>query len=372
MSVYPADLPSLTRLRFFAALWVVLYHWHEPWAVNVDAVTDFFAMGRFGVDLFFILSGFVLAHVYLAAREKGQFDFLKFIIARFARIYPLHVATIALLAFVALGAWLMGVPFSPQDFPISDLPANLLMVHAWGFAPNPGWNGPSWSISAEWFAYLAFPAYLMIAIALAKRPIILAGIAIASFLLFDQVHQVLFGESLPMATERFGVLRIVPEFLIGIAIYRLGCRFTLGRNLALVGFAVSLVVYLMSAHWAWDDRIIALMGAPLIYTLAELDRHAHSVPKRDPVRYLGEISYAIYMLHVPFFMIAFNLLQDVFGLVGVSISTLALLALLVAMLAASSATYEWLEKPSRHVIRRWGDTWLSTHRAKSVARSQGD
>ncbi|GJL96545.1 MAG: acyltransferase [Hyphobacterium sp.] len=372
MSVYPADLPSLTRLRFFAALWVVFYHWREPWSVDVDSVTAFFEMGRFGVDLFFILSGFVLAHVYLAAREEGRFDFLRFILARFARIYPLHVATIALLALAALGASVIGAPFNPQDFPLADMPANFLMVHAWGFAPNPGWNGPSWSISAEWFAYLAFPAYLMITIALTRRPIILLVIAIASFLLFDRIHQSLFGESLPMATERFGVLRIIPEFLIGIAIYRLGCRFTLGRNMALAGFAVSLVVYLMSAHWAWDDRIIALLGGPLIYTLAELDRHARRAPERDPVRYLGEISYAIYMLHVPFFMIVFNLLQDVFGLIGESISTLALLAMLAAMLAASSATYEWLEKPSRHVIRRWGDTWLSNHRAKSVARSQGD
>lgn len=372
MSVYPADLPSLTRLRFFAALWVVFYHWREPWAVDVDAVTALFAMGRFGVDLFFILSGFVLAHVYLEAREKRQFDFPKFIIARFARIYPLHVATIALLALVALGAWLIGIPFSLQDFPIADLPANFLMVHAWGFAPNPGWNGPSWSISAEWFAYLAFPAYLMIAIALAKRPIILAGIAIASFLIFDQIHQILFGESLPMATERFGVLRIIPEFLIGIAIYRLGCRFPLGRNTALAGFAVSLIVYLLAAHWAWDDRIIALLGAPLIFTLAELDRRAQTVPERDPVRYLGEISYAVYMLHVPFFMIAFNLFQDVFGLIDETISTISVLAMLAAMLAASSVTYEWLEKPSRRAIRRWGDAWLENYRAKSVARSQGD
>lgn len=372
MSVYPSDLPSLTRLRFFAALWVVLYHWREPWTVDVDSVTALFAMGRFGVDLFFILSGFVLAHVYLNAREEGRFDFPRFILARFARIYPLHIGTIALLAVAAAGAWVFGVPFSPQDFPLADLPANFLMVHAWGFAPNPGWNGPSWSISAEWFAYLAFPAYLMIAIALARRPITLLVISVVSFLVFDQIHQSLFGESLPMATERFGVLRIIPEFLIGVAVYRLGCRYTMGRKTAMAGFFGSLLVYLLSAHWAWDDRIIALLGAPLIYSLAELDRNAYRVRERDAVRYLGEISYSIYMLHVPFFMIAFNLLQDVFGLIGDTLSTLALLAMLAAMLAASSLTYEWLEKPSRRAIRRRGDTWLTNHRAKSIARSEGE
>ena len=74
---YPAHLVSLTRLRFFAALWVVFYHWRAPWDFDVDTVTQLLAMGRFGVDLFFILSGFVLAHVYLLAREEGRFDFAR-------------------------------------------------------------------------------------------------------------------------------------------------------------------------------------------------------------------------------------------------------------------------------------------------------
>ncbi|MCF8880998.1 acyltransferase [Hyphobacterium sp. SN044] len=365
MSVYPADLPSLTRLRFFAALWVVFYHWRVPWTVDIDSVTAFFAMGRFGVDLFFILSGFVLAHVYVAAREQGKFDFAKFIIARFARIYPLHLATIVLLALAAFGAWIVGVPFEREEFPIADLPANLLMIHAWGFAPNPGWNAPSWSISAEWFAYLAFPAYLMIAIALARRPLALVTIAIVAFLVLDLVHRSLFGESLPMATERFGVLRIIPEFLLGIAIYRLGNRYPLGRVTAGFVFGASLIIYVTAAHLAWDDRVIALLGAPIVLSLAELDRHAAGTPKQDPVRYLGEISYAIYMLHVPFFMIAFNLLQDVMGVIDETISTMSLLALLAAMLAASSLTYEWLEKPSRRAIRRWGNARLMARRGNS-------
>ena len=361
---YPAQLPGLTRIRFFAAIWVVFYHWRAPWVVDVDAATNLFALGRFGVDLFFILSGFVLTHVYVASRETGEFHFGRFILARFARIYPLHLATLAFLALVAVAATQLGAPFDPDRFPIADLPAQLLMLHAWGFAPQLGWNGPSWSISAEWFAYLAFPAYLMIAVRLKQRPWMLVIIATALFFALDQVHLRLFGETLPMATERFGVIRIIPEFLMGAALYRLGERYSLSKTVARIGLAAAIIVYLAAAHWAWDDRVIALLGAPLIFLLAELDRHAVARTKSDILSYLGDISYAIYMIHVPFFMVAFNVLQDVFGLIDETMSTGVFIVLFALMIIASSATYQWLERPARSGIRKLGNHVLGkpTHK----------
>lgn len=362
---YPQDLPGLTRIRFFAALWVVFYHWRAPWAVNVDAYTNLFAMGRFGVDLFFILSGFVLTHVYVASREAGMFDFRKFIIARIARIYPLHIATLALMALMAFGASRMGVPFDADMVPLSDLPAQLLMVHAWGFAPDLGWNGPSWSISAEWFAYLMFPAYLMVAIALKNRPWILLLLATALFLVLDQLHQGLFGDTLPMATERYGVIRIIPEFLIGVGLYRLGQAHSLPKMIARAGFWIVMLTYIVGAHLAWDDRVLALMGAPLIFLLAEMDRTERPRMRRDGLRYLGDVSYAIYMIHVPFFMIAFNILQDFFGVIDDTISTALILGLLAGLLLASSLTYEILEKPPRNAIRKIADRLFDGEKHKS-------
>jgi len=329
-----------------------------PWVVDVDSTTQLFAMGRFGVDLFFILSGFVLTHVYVTAREEGRFQFGRFLIARIARIYPLHLAMLAFLGVVAISATRLGVPFEPDRFPLADLPAHLLMVHAWGFAPNLGWNGPSWSISAEWFAYLAFPAYLMIAVALKRRPWALVTIAVVLFFLLDQVHLRLFGETLPMATERFGVIRIIPEFLIGVALYRLGQAWQLPKMLARVSLAAVVLVYLFSAHMAVDDRVLALLGAPLIFLLAELDRHAATQANKGIFVYLGDISYAIYMIHVPFFMVAFNLLQDVLGVIAETMSTGLFAGLLVIMIGVSSLTYEFFEKPARTGIRGMGNRVL--------------
>lgn len=364
---YPRHLISLTRLRFFAALWVVFYHWRAPWEVDVDSVTQFLAMGRFGVDLFFILSGFVLAHVYLNARETGRFDFPRFLVARFARIWPLHMAVILFLVLVWFMAVVLSVPFETERFAIADLPANILMVHAWGFAPDQSWNGPSWSISAEWFAYLAFPAYLMAAMAFRARPWALLLIAIVLFFALDQVHLALFGETLPMATESFGVIRIIPEFLIGVALFGVGKRHVLPRSVARSAFVLMLGLYLWAAHWAWDDRILALLGAPMIFLLAELDRHAGEV-RPGPFNYLGEISYSVYLIHVPFFMVGFNLLQDVLGWVDQTISLPGLVALLLAMIAAAAGTYHWIERPARSCLRSWGDRILGLNRMRQTPK----
>lgn len=364
---YPRHLISLTRLRFFAAIWVVFYHWRAPWEFDVDSVTQFLAMGRFGVDLFFILSGFVLAHVYLNARETGRFDFTRFLVARFARIWPLHMAVILFLVLVWFMAEMLAVPFEAERFAIEDLPANILMVHAWGFAPDPSWNGPSWSISAEWFAYLAFPAYLMAAMAFRTRPWVLLVIAIALFFLLDQVHLALFGETLPMATERFGVIRIIPEFLIGVALFNVGQRHVLSRWVARYAFILLLGLYLWAAHWAWDDRILALLGAPMIFLLAELDRHAGEV-RPGPFNYLGEISYSVYLIHVPFFMVGFNLLQDVLGWVDQTISLPGLVALLLVMIAAAAGTYHWIERPARSCLRSLGDRILGLNRMRQTPK----
>src|SRR5580700_567280 len=91
----PEQLASLTPLRGIAALWVVIFHfcWYFP-AVHPERYTGAVYKGYLAVDMFFVLSGFVITHVYkegFARRVTGRRyrDFLK---ARVARIYPLHIA----------------------------------------------------------------------------------------------------------------------------------------------------------------------------------------------------------------------------------------------------------------------------------------
>src|ERR1700688_4009579 len=164
---YPADIRPLTSLRFFMALTIVVCHFCGllPFTISISQLP---AKGYLGVDFFFILSGFILSHVYLDGLSLGTVHPYDFYIKRLARIYPVHLFTLLLTVFLAaaflqLSRYMYPTIVTPGFFsdvcPPGRFLANLLLVHAWGWERNTLYslNKPSWSISAEWFAYLLFP-----------------------------------------------------------------------------------------------------------------------------------------------------------------------------------------------------------------------
>ncbi len=167
--VAPAgQLPSLTSLRGLAALWVVLYHFSVQCFPNLDATpyTHIIHKGYLAVDLFFMLSGFVMTHVYHRAfSESVTRHYRGFFVARIARIYPLHVLILLLFVATAVASqWTTGTATigSIRDIPlqgsesVSALVANLFMLQGLD-AGKLSWNYPAWSISVEFMAYLLFP-----------------------------------------------------------------------------------------------------------------------------------------------------------------------------------------------------------------------
>ena len=149
-------LSNLTPLRGIAALWVVVFHFSEIIAKFVPTENSLLlTKGYLMVDLFFVMSGFIIYHVYQKNFETGLsgIQFRRFIVARFARVYPLHFITLVLclLILVPMFGWdpYMGNPRA--------IPTNLLLIHSFGIHNSFNWNVPSWSISAEWWAYMVFP-----------------------------------------------------------------------------------------------------------------------------------------------------------------------------------------------------------------------
>jgi peptidoglycan/LPS O-acetylase OafA/YrhL len=150
------ELDALTALRFFAALLVFVYHCAPTAAFGTQ-----FALGHTGVGFFFLLSGFILTYTY-----HRQFDgatrwpaLRAFYVARFARIYPVHVVA---TVFAALVLW----RFGGTTWDVSTAAtreaaglAQLLLVQSW--SPDEkiylGINAPAWSISTELFFYAVFP-----------------------------------------------------------------------------------------------------------------------------------------------------------------------------------------------------------------------
>lgn len=361
---FPADLPALTGVRFLLAAGVAFFHYHLVWDVPDMAYTSLVERARLGLDVFFILSGFILAHVYLRQVGEGRYSHRRFLMARIARIYPMHLAALALFVAMVLVGMVLGAEVDRSALPWSDLWRAAAMVQAWSPDPRANqWNGPSWSLSAEWFAYLAFPAFAWLGMRLQRRPLLLLAVAAALFVSLDALYVAAYGRILPRAEEGLGILRIVPEFLFGVGLYRFGERLRPGR-LGAVGFAAaSGAVFIALMHVGADDRLIVAAAGPLVLSLALLSKAGADAALGRPWLLLaGEASYALYLLHMPILIAwrqAAQLLTDRPSAAPMALAeVLAVFAL--TLLAAIAAHLLW-ERPAREWIRR---------RAEGVGRGQ--
>jgi peptidoglycan/LPS O-acetylase OafA/YrhL len=343
----PQDLRALTTLRFFAAAWVALYAFWPN--LDVGWTPILVTKGYLGVELFFVLSGFILSHVYLASLGERRFGYGGFLWARLARVYPLHLATLAGVGVLGLGALAAGLAIDDNVLSWASLPAHLTMTHAWGLAPEAGWNHSSWSISAEWFAYLTFPAFGVVAWRLRDRPwAAVAGTVAAGAGLYVGFAW-LAGFSLTEATFLWGALRIVPCFAYGCALYLVhrkgGIRHPGRVALAsLVGLAVSTSV-------GAPDAVAVLFAGGLILGLAGVSNASAGWLASRPAVYLGEISYAVYMVLVPWQLLAVTVAARVTGAEDKALHPLAWLVVIAALPLVAAAAYHLVEYPARRALR---------------------
>src|SRR5438128_957266 len=155
----PRYVKPLTGIRALAALLVLGTHAEQNVPAGFEALVPFFSHGYLGVDLFFILSGFIITHVYLASLAVPNRHAVQiFLWHRLIRLYPVHVTVLTALVAMIYVAHAYRIPLNrPDQWEASSLVWHLTLLHAWGVLDVTGWNQPSWSISAEWFAYLLFP-----------------------------------------------------------------------------------------------------------------------------------------------------------------------------------------------------------------------
>ena len=353
----PDQIKPLTALRFFAALWVVLYTYIKE--LDLPVHFGLIDHGYLGVDLFFVLSGFILSYVYLEAFGAGRFNYGSFIVHRLARIYPLHVATLLFTLMLIGMAALNGMSLDPNAGNPAALPAHLLLMQAWGLAPTASFNHPSWSISAEWFAYLSFPAVAAAAWRLRARPMLAVGLAAllltATYILFEAMA----GFALTHATFQWGVLRIVPAFLLGASLYlahRAGA--VVRPQIAMAGAMVASLMVIAASSYSRSDIVIVIACGLLVLSMAGLGRDGRGILSSRLLVYLGEISFATYMIYVPWKWIY---LRAVNGLLGTDHQPLPFVwwfAGLLALVPLSMLAHHLVEVPMRGVVRRFGETFL--------------
>lgn len=350
----PADLKPLTALRFLAAAWVVLYTFWPN--LDVGFVPNLAAKGYLGVELFFVLSGFILSHVYLEAVGQKRYRYGGFLWARIARVYPLHLATLIGVGALGVAATVAGMSIDANILSWKTLPANLAMVHAWGVTDTAGWNHPSWSISAEWFAYLTFPLFAFVAWRLRNRAV---GAAVGAGVLLCAIYfafERLAGFPLTQATFHWGALRIVPCFAYGCALYLIHRRGGV-RHGALMASAAALGMIASASLLAWDGITVLLAGL-VILGLGSVDNARAGVMGSKPAVYLGEASYALYMVCAPWQLLAVNAAAKVTGAADNRLPLWAWLAVIAGLPVAAMIAHHLVERPAR--------VWL-----KSLAEKRG-
>lgn len=366
----PIDLPSLTPLRGLAALWVILYHFTWQYFPQLDstAFTQAVAKGYLAVDLFFLLSGFVLTHVYFAAFRDGPTGggYRAFLAARVARVYPLHLFVLA--AFVgAEFLFAHGRAVMPLDGPLSvtALFANLFMLQGLD-ALRLSWNYPAWSISLEFAAYLVFPLALPLlcqSSRLRRGALALICAAIPAWLAFateDGLNQ----WSGPLA-----LARCLPEFCLGslaYGLYRSGRWSRLLQSDATLLGAVAVLALTIHAG-AHDALAVPLFVLLILAAVSNRGRGAALLNCR-PLTWLGDVSYSTYLLHGFMLYLAGRAMPYLFSTVdpgelsfGQAAVTAA--AMLAATLLAAAWTYRAVELKSRAFLR----DRLSRRRARQVA-----
>ena len=361
-----ADLPGLTGIRGLAAWFVVLYHIRLGAASYLPDWADFvLSKGYLAVDLFFMLSGFVLWLNYSdRLRREGVRAVPKYLGRRVARVWPLHLFMLAAMVIFAFGVAATG-ELNTVHYPWAELPLHVLLVHNWGFTSGLTWNDPSWSISGEAAAYLLLPL-LVLAVDWKKLS---PAWSIAALLLLVALLSAIMGWSgaatLGEAIPRFGLLRALTEFTMGTivcALWQIWCarpRRAAGLAAALVGAAL-LLGFTTSAP---ETLVVPTFLAGLLLALAlTADRRGNPLAAR-PIFYLGEISYSTYLVHF--------LLYIVFKILFVAdpgyVSPPLILLFLLLTLAASMALYHGVERPAQRLLNRLFDRRLARRAVLAAA-----
>lgn len=369
---YPQDIKPLTGLRFIAAMWLLVYFFWGRLGVPPESTPGVIQHGYMGVDLFFILSGFVLAHVYGPQVEAGRFHYGSFVWARLARVYPLHLLTLAAMVAIWGAGTLIGATFEPKAFNVEHIVHHLLMIQAWGFVDADGWNFPSWSISAEWFAYLMFPV-LFGAVALLRRAPLVALLLSAALTVGLSMLVARYGMELHKMTWQGGALRIVPSFLAGCALWQIGRTMKpMAAPLAWAGIAASVAWIVVTAETALPSVALwpGLVG--LVFFMAASATSTSGAVCATPLWvWLGEISFAVYMVHLPVDIAFFQIVERVIG-VPTGPMAFALVGVAMALtVAVAAASHTWFEKPVRDVMRKYAPAWFRATPTAIVAAQSG-
>lgn len=343
---------DINGLRAIAVVAVVLFHFQIPG----------FEAGYLGVDVFFVISGFLMAAILMRGGGKkypfsgGGIPLWSFYVARARRIVPALAVLVAVLLLV--GWWTLG----PSDYEQLALHAR----YALGFwsnhqfyeeagyfdvASHEKWLLHTWSLSVEWQFYLLLPvAFILLWRIWPRREWLIAVVVLG--LVASLAVSVLNTPKAPSAAFYLLPARAW-ELLAGVLVYLVSDRVHLHtmarRGLELLGLGLilaALVVFDMATPWPGSAAVLPVLGTSLVLLAM---RHTPGWATPFPMQWLGRTSYSLYLWHWPAFvaLVFLDWQHEPWAIAG---------ALLVALVLAD-ASYRWVEQPTRHSLVQAGLKW---------------
>jgi len=357
---------EITSVRGIAALSIVIHHFSISLfpAVNqqLQSTTAYLGKSYLWVDMFFLLSGFILTKTYSRKLASQSTNYRTFMLARFARIYPLHFFILVLFVLLEFSKYTTtGSGFTGANG-LVDLLRNIFLLQGVQLDPFvTSWNHPSWSISIEWLAYLIFPLIVWL---LWRTSTWQHWSLVAFSLLVISAVSYISGLHLDV-TGILGFIRCVSEMLIGSVIaIRLANNEPLANEVGLSRitpwfFRFSVVLLFLSIHLALPDVFVVGLMAILLGLIGShnlLSKQSgtmrvmnHAIPV-----YIGTISYSIYLSHI----LSFKLIKYLLTLTGfwqveysLGYTILSLIFTLAITVGIAAILYHYVEAPSHRYLK---------------------
>ncbi|HDK9819363.1 acyltransferase [Escherichia coli] len=337
------EIKSLTGIRGIAALYVVLYH-------TVGSII--FPNGYLAVDLFFILSGFIMCVVYNDSFNDSITikDYTNFMLHRFARIYPLYIFLVALaiIAFYAFG----------KHFTAKEILSNILLIQNLGLSKSI--VGPSWSVSVEFILYLFFPFVFFLCSKFRAIKYFLWMLCFSLYFYITKSHsEFIIGSSdgkggldLWKHDGVGAVLRGFAGFCSGVFIYflyRANFHNIIKKSLSqiLITLSICIIIYFTSNL----DILCTILFQALILSLALNENGLVSkILQSNIIMYMGRISFSIYLVHFLIGEFVWNYIK----IPNTCISPRLVSILIIISLSFISAhiLHKYVELPARKYIRK--------------------
>lgn len=336
-------ISQITFTRFIAAMAIVISHFNKDlFLYKIRFISDIFLRANVGVSYFFILSGFIMIVAYHRKEKIGYLDFYR---NRVARIYPLYIVGLLLyfftrysdISFYKTFLYLFGIQ--------SWIPGKALIL-----------NFPGWSISVEFLFYLIFPWLYNYLYSKGNKSIWIIAVLIW---IGTQIFSNLYINSPAYKgphTESHEFSHYFPlwhinEFLIGnIA----GLLFVKNRkeknyDLAAVVLFIAIILSLIFIPLNFHNGLMGVFFVPVIYLISCNNGLITKFFALKPLEFLGEISYAIYIIHIPVLYIIRSVLWDYFQ---ISESNTLFWIYMPVLMIVSAGFYQFIEKPMRDYLRK--------------------